>query len=117
MIWLALLLGSVGAGWLLGHGDAAANLRSGMAIAPACGLIALMGVTIGLYGRDRIRLRRSYASPSLAYLGKTLLFGSLSPMAAWLFAPVAWPPDVLKALAAGCAAGIAVWLGNLPSRL
>lgn len=117
MIWLVVLLGSIGAGWLLGHGDAAANLRAAAASAPLCLSTAMMGVTLGLYGRDRIRLRRTYASPSLAFLGKTLFVFSLSPAAAWMLAPIAWPPLCLQVCSAGCAIGAAIWLGNLPSKL
>jgi hypothetical protein len=117
MIWLVAVLGSVGAGWLAGHGDAAANARAAAASAPADLMAAMLGVTLGLYGRDRVRLHRTYASPTLAYLGKALLFAFLSPAAAWTLAPVAWPPSCLHLFAAGCGAGAGIWLGNLPSRL
>jgi hypothetical protein len=117
MIWLVAVLGSVGAGWLLGHGDAAANARIAAQSAPQDLLTAMLGVTIGLYGRERIRLRRTYASPSLAFVGKGLVFSFLSPAAAWTFAPLDWSPLCLHLSAAGCAAGACIWLGNLPSRL
>lgn len=117
MMWLAIVLGAVGAGWLLGHGDAAANARAAALAAPESLLTAMLGVTVGLYGRDRIRLRRTYASPTLAYLGKVCVFASLAPAAAWTLAPVDWTPSCLPLFAAGVAAGTAVWLGNLPSRL
>jgi hypothetical protein len=117
MIWIAVVLGSIGAGWLLGHGDAASNLRAASASAAVHLLTASLGVTIGLYGRDRIRLRRTYASPTLAYLGKALLFASLSAAAAMIFSPLDWPPSSLHLSAGGCALGAALWLGNLPTRL
>src|SRR5262245_8840803 len=117
MIWLAAVLGSVGVGWLLGHGDAAANLRAASTTAPEQLLVVLLGVTAGLYGRDRIRLRRSYPSPSLAHAGQILFVASLSPAAAWLLAPVDWPASWLQGFSAGCAGGAAMWVGNLPRRL
>jgi hypothetical protein len=117
MIWLVVVLGSVGAGWLLGRGDADSNLRSASESAPETVLTVLLGVAIGLYGRDRIRLRRTYASPSIAYLAKALFFASLSPAAAWMFAPINWPAWSLQLCAIGCASGAALWLGNLPARL
>jgi hypothetical protein len=117
MIWLVLVLGSIGAGWLFGHGDASDNAFAASASAPVHLLTAALGVTFGLYGRDRIRLRRTYASPTLAYLGKALFFVSLSPAAAWILSPVAWPMSSLHLSAGGCALGAALWLGNLPTRL
>ncbi|HZE97671.1 MAG TPA: hypothetical protein VE981_11640 [Planctomycetota bacterium] len=117
MIWLLLILCSVAAGWLLGRGDAAANAAVAASIAPETLLIGLMGVTVGLFSRDRIRLRRTYASPTLAYLGKGILFASLSAAATFLLSPVSWSPSCLFLVSAGAAAGTGTWLGNLPSRL
>lgn len=117
MIWAALVLASVGAGWLLGRGDASANLETASSSAPVHLLLVLLGATLGLYGRDRVRLRRAYASPSLAYAGKFLFFAGLAPAATWSLAPVDWPAALLPALAAGCAAGVATWIANLPPRL
>jgi len=117
MIWICLVLGSVGLGWLLGNGDAAANLRAAGADAPASLLTALLGVTLGLCGRDRVRLGRTYASPTAAYLGKALLFVSLAAVAAWTLSPVDAPALRPRTFAVGIAAGTALWLGNLPSRL
>jgi len=117
MIWLAAVLASVGAGWLLGHGDAAANARAAVESAPQNLLTAILGLTTGLYARERIRLRRTYASPTLAYLGKLLVFASLAPATAWVFAPLSWPSSCLHLFSAGVAAGALIWLGNLPSRL
>jgi hypothetical protein len=117
MIWLVLVAGSVSAGWLLGQGDAAGNARTALAWAPTDGLVAMLGVTFGLYGRDRVRLRRTYASPSLAFLGKSLFFASLAAAVSWALSPIAWPAPCLHCFAAAGAAGIAVWLGNLPTRL
>ena len=117
MIWLVIVAISVAAGWLLGQGDAATHLQAAIAAAPAGGLALLLGVTLGFYGRDRVRLRRTYASPSLAYLGKLLLFASLAASTAWVLAPLAWPRSCLHYFAAAGAAGAAVWVGNLPPRL
>jgi hypothetical protein len=117
MIWLAVLLGSVGAGWLLGRGDAAANFRAASTSAPEHLLLALLGVTLGWYGRDRVRLRKAYSSPSLAHAGKVLFVASLSPALTWIVAPVDWPASWLSIFAAGCAGGAALWIGNLPTRL
>jgi hypothetical protein len=117
MIWLAAALASVGAGWLLGHGDAAANARIAADSAPADLLGSMLGVTLGLYGRDRIRLRRTYASPALAYVGKLILFASLSGVATFVLSPVAWDFSLVHGFTAAAAAGLFVWLGNLPVRL
>jgi hypothetical protein len=117
MIWMVIVLGSVGFGWLLGHGDAPANLRRAADSLPQNLLGALLGITVGLYRRERIRLRRTYASPTMAYLGKGLLFAAVSAAATAVFAPVAWPPLVLALCAGLIAVGVSVWLGNLPSRL
>ena len=117
MIWAAVVLGSVGLGWLLGHGDAAANLRAASMSAPEPLLLTVLGVTLGLYGRDRTRLRKSYASPSLAFAGKFLFVAFLAPAATFVLAPVDWPAAWLHGFAAGCAGGAALWVGNLPPRL
>jgi hypothetical protein len=117
MIWLVAVLGAVGAGWLLGRGDASLNMNAAAASAPVHLLTASLGVTFGLYGRDCIRLRRTYASPTLAYTGKLLFFASLAPAAAVILSPVAWPVSSLHFSSAGCALGTALWLGNLPTRL
>lgn len=117
MIWLVLVLGSVGAGWLFGRGDLDINLRAAAASAPVHVLTATLGLGFGLYGRDRVRLRRTYASPTLAYLGKLLFFVSISTAALLILSPVAWPLLSLHLPAGGCALGAALWLGNLPTRL
>lgn len=117
MIWLVIVLGSVAAGRLLGQGDAAANVRTASSLAPELLLLTVLGLTLGLYGRDRIRLRKSYASPSLAYTGKFCLVAFLSPAATFVLAPVDWPASWLHGFAAGCGAGAALWIGNLPPRL
>jgi hypothetical protein len=117
MIWLVLVAAAVGAGWLLGHGDAAANVRAAAAAAPRDLLVVLQGVTLGWCGRDRIRLRRTYASPTLAYLGKLLGFAGLAGAATFAASPVAWGPAWLDAFAASTALGAGVWIGNLPARL
>lgn len=117
MIWICLVLGSIGLGWLLGNGDAAANLRVAATDAPTTLLTALLGWTLGFYERDRVRRGRTYASPTVAYLGKALLFASLAAAAAWTLSPVDVPALRPRIFALGVAAGTALWLGNLPSRL
>ncbi len=117
MIWIVIFAAAVGAGWLLGHGDAAANARAAAQAAPADLLGAMLGATLGLYGRDRIRLRRTYASPSLAWLGKRLLLGAAGAAAVFVLSPVEWPRTCLDAFAAAGAVGAAVWIGNLPAKL
>ena len=116
MIWLALMAAAVGAGWLLGRGDPGTLAWAGPD-APKAGLLAALAVTLGLYGRERLRLRWSYASPTRAYLGKLIAMASLGVSATFLFAPVDWPVDALYGSAAGVAAGGAVWLANLPRKL
>ncbi len=117
MIWLVVVLSAVGTGWLLGRGDASLNMNAAVASAPVHLLTASLGVTFGLYGRDRIRLRRTYASPTLAYLGKALFFASLAPAATMILSPVDWPMASLHLSASGCSLGATLWLGNLPTRL
>jgi hypothetical protein len=117
VIWLVAAGASVAAGWLLGRGDAAENLLAARASAPADLLGASLGVSLGLLLRERVRLRRTHASPSLAFLGKRLFHASAVAAAAFAFSPVAWPPSALHALAAAAAAGLALWCANLPLKL
>lgn len=117
MIWFAVLSAGLGAGWLLGHGELERNLQVVTTWGPRGALVALQGITLGLCGRDRVRLRRAYSSPTLAFLGKRLLLGSLVVVATYAFSPVAWPAEWLDAIAAANAIGWAVWLANLPTRL
>ena len=117
MIWMVALLGSIGMGWLLGHGDAEANRRYAVETAPQNLLTLMLGITIGLYGRDRVRMRQAYASPSMSYAAKSLFFASLSLGSAWSLSPLDWPPCCIQASAAACAVGACIWLGNLPPRL
>ena len=117
MIWAALVLASVAAGWGLGRGDAEANLRAAERGAPALLLIASFGGTLGLFGRDRLRRRVAYASPTRGLAAKGLAALSVAGASAFAFSPVAWPPESLRAFAALFAAGFAGWLANLPRRL
>lgn len=117
MIWLVFFASAVGAGWLLGHGNAAENARAAAAAAPGPLLVAMLGVTVGLCARDRVRLRRAYASPTLAWLAKRLLLAASAAASVYVFSPVAWPVECLLPLAGVGALGGAVWLGNLPPRL
>lgn len=117
MIWLVFFASAVGAGWLLGQGDAAENARAASSAAPGALLVAMLGVTVGLCARDRVRLRRAYASPTLAWLGKRLLLASSAAASVYVLSPVAWTAECLVPFAASAALGGAVWLGNLPPRL
>ncbi len=107
----------MGTGWLAGQGDAAANARAAGSSAPADLLGAMLGVTLGLYGRDRVRLRRTYTSPTLAFLGKRLFLAAVVAVGVYVLFPVAWPRPCLDVFAAAGALGAAVWIGNLPTRL
>jgi hypothetical protein len=117
VIWIPWIAAAVGAGWLLGGGDAAENLRRLEEAGGREGLLALLGVTAGLCLRDRVRLGRTYASPTLAYVGKALFMAAAGGAATYAFSPVAWPAAVPDALAGAAALGLALWLGNLPRRL
>jgi hypothetical protein len=117
MIWIVFFAASIAAGWLLGQGDAAANARAAADHLSQDGTGAMLGATLGLYARDRIRLRRAYASPAAAWLGKRLLGTALAAAATYAFSPVAWPAASTHAFAAAAAVGAAVWIGNLPPRL
>lgn len=117
LIWLLGFGAALGAGWLLGGGDAAANARAAEAAAPAALLTAMLGVTLGLFGRERVRLRRTYASPTAAYLGKRLLWLALGAAGVYALSPVAWPAGCVPLFAAAAALGALAWLSNLPSRL
>lgn len=117
MIWLFIVPAAVGSGWLLGHGDAAANLRVVMEAGTPTALLMLQGVTLGLCGRDRVRLRRAFSSPTLAWLGKRLCLGCLTVGITYAMAPVAWAPSVFTSCVIGSAIGGMVWLGNLPVKL
>jgi hypothetical protein len=117
VIWIVLVAAAVASGWALGEGDAARNWREAAAGAPADLLGALLGATVGLYGRERIRLRRTYASPTTAFLGKRLLYAAFAAAATLSCSPVAWPAESMHAFAAAAAAGAAAWVGNLPPKL
>ena len=117
MIWLVGIVLCVGVGWLFGQGDVTVHPGIARASAPADGLTLLLGVTLGFYGRDRVRLRRTYASPSASYAAKAIFFASLAAAATWVCSPVSWPPSCLHVFAATGAAGSAIWLGNLPPKL
>lgn len=117
VIWIALFAASVGAGWLLGKGDAAANGRAAILSGPAVLLVLLLGLTGGLCAWDRVRLRRTYASPTLAYLGKRLLLGALAAGGTFALSPVGWGPACLHAFAVAGALGALTWMGNLPAKL
>jgi len=117
MIWVVVVLGSVGTGWLLGLVDVVANARYATESAPQHLLTVMLGITIGLYERDRVRLRQAYSSPSMAWIGKVLLFASLSLGCACSFSPLDWPTTCLQASVAVGSVGIPSWVGNLPPRL
>ena len=117
MIWLVVAGASVSAGWLLGRGDAAENLRLLRERAGPDLLGVSFGVSLGLLLRERIRLRLTHASPSLSFLGKRLFLASAVAAATFALSPVAWPPSTLHALAAAGAAGLALWCANLPLKL
>ena len=117
MIWLVVFAAAIGSGWLFGHGDASSNLRAATEAATAALLLSMLGVTVGLYGRDRVRLGKAYSSPTLAWLSKRLLMASIAAAATFALSPVAWPSDCVTAFAAASALGGAVWVGNLPVRL
>lgn len=117
MIWLVLLLGAIGSGWLLGRGDLEANLLAAREAAGADLAGLLLGLTLGRMGRDRVRLRRTYASPTLAHVAKSVFFLSLGLSATFVLSPVAWNLSWHHAGVAGAAAGLCLWLGNLPFRM
>ena len=117
MIWFAIAGASVAAGWLLGGGDAAVNLQAARASAAADFVGASLGLSLGLLLRERIRLRRTHASPTLSYLGKRLFLATAVAAATFAASPVAWPSSCLHVLAAAGAAGLALWSSNLPVKL
>ena len=117
MIWIAAAIASVGAGWLLGGGDASVNGRTFAEMSSQAFLVSLLGVTVGLCVRDRVRLGHGYASPTLGWLGKRLLLASLCGAATFALSPVAWPSGCVPAFAAATALGGLTWLGNLPTKL
>lgn len=117
MMWIAAAAASVAAGWLLGRGDAAENFRAARSAAAVDLLGASLGLSLGLLLRERVRLRRTHASPTLAYLGKRLFFTAGVAAAVFAFSPVAWPPSALHSLAVLGASGLALWSSNLPVKL
>ncbi len=117
MIWIAIALASVSAGWVFGHGDSASNARAAFDRAPTGVLTLTLGVTFGLYARGALRHRRGFSSPTLAYGGKLVFFASMSAAASWTLSPLAWPPESLHVCCAGGALGAGLWIGNLPTRL
>lgn len=117
MIWIALTGVSIALGWVFGRGDAEANLAAARLTAPLWGLVLLLGLTAGAYGRDRVRLRRTYASPTRGWLAKVLFFAGLLCGLTFVGSPVDWRPEVLPWLAGLAASGLAFWMGNLPEKL
>jgi hypothetical protein len=117
MIWIALILGSVGLGWLLGRGDWSDNFRAASDTLVPNLFGVLLGLTTGVYRRERIRRRRTYASPSVAYIGKGILFSAVAVGTTAAASPVAWAPDVLPLASAAAAVGLSLWVGNLPPKL
>ena len=117
MTWLVLAGAAVAAGWLLGDGDAAENLRAARSRAAVDLLGAAFGLSLGLLARERIRLRRGHASPTVSYAGKRVFLAGAVAACVFAFAPVAWSPECLHAFAALGAAGLALWSGNLPIKL
>jgi len=117
MIWLVIVLASVGSGWMFGHGDAVVNFHAAGESAVADGLGALLGAALGLFSRDRIRRHLTFASPTRAYTGKLLLFAAVSGASTFVMSPVGWPSSVFHACIALIATGLWMWIGNLPVRL
>jgi hypothetical protein len=117
VIWLVAAGASVAAGWLLGRGDAAENLRAAGARAAVDLIGASLGLSLGLLLRERVRLRLTHASPALSFVGKRLFLVSGVAAATYALSPVAWPPSVLHGLAAAGAAGLVLWSSNLPEKL
>ncbi len=117
MIWLVIAAASVSGGWLLGDGDLTSNLRAARAAAAADLLGGSLGISMGLLLRERVRLRKTHASPSLSYLGKRLFLAAAVAAVTFAASPVAWPPSCLHGLAAAGAAGLLVWSANLPVKL
>lgn len=117
MTGIVLAAAAVAAGWLLGEGDAAANLRAARAVAAPDLLGASLGLTVGLLLRERLRFRRGYASPTRSYAGKRLAQAALVAALTFALSPVAWPAPCLHAFAAAAAAGLALWSANLPVKL
>jgi hypothetical protein len=117
VIWLVIAGAAVAGGWLLGEGDAAANWRTARAAAAADLVGASLGLSVGLLLRERIRLRRAYASPTRSYGGKRVAQAAAVAAAVFALSPVDWPPACLHAFAAAAGAGLALWSGNLPVKL
>lgn len=117
MIWLVVAGASVAAGWCLGRGDAAENLRAARTMAAVDLIGASLGLSLGLLLRERVRLRRTHASPTASFLGKRLFLAAGIAAATFALSPVAWPSCVLHGLAAAGAAGLAFWSSNLPEKL
>jgi hypothetical protein len=117
MIWIALVAAAAGCGWLLGTGSQAANLEAARAGAPLWGAVLCLGLTGGGYGRERVRRRLAYASPTRAWLAKVAGMAGLIGMGTFAGSPVAWDPSWLPWMAGLAASGIAGWVSNLPRRL
>jgi hypothetical protein len=117
VIWIVIAAAMTALGWLLGTGTASANWDRARDRAAELALLLLLGACGGWLGRDRVRLRWSYASPSRAWGGKTLFFLSGAAALTASASPVSWPETALPGCAALAACGLAVWLGNLPQRL
>jgi membrane associated rhomboid family serine protease len=117
VIWLASAVAAALLGWAFGTGDQSANLRAARTSAPSWGLLILLAATLGGFGRERLRLRRSYASPTRAWLGKTLAAAGLIVLGTFAGTPVDWDPVQVSWAAAGAGLGGALWLANLPRKL
>ena len=80
-------------------------------------LLATVGVLIGLWFRERIREGLSYASPTRAFLAKTLAMLSVLVIVLFAMSPLQIPPVSLWILYLGFTLGASIYAANLPVNL
>ena len=80
-------------------------------------LLATVGLLIGLWFRERIREGLTYASPTRAFLAKTLVMLSVLVLVLFAMSPLQLPPVTLWILSLGFTFGASIYAANMPIKL
>jgi hypothetical protein len=105
-----------------------ARLRAGLAVSrlhafvlaealPVLAAVLSASLALGLARREGLRSGMSFASPAGSYLGKHLVVAAAVALATFALAPVPLPPWSVWWGGAGTAAGVHLYVSNLPLKL